>query len=131
MALALGRIQSVSGNIDKPHFMSGGKFSLIGVVSFCTADCGTRILLIMALETGWPGDGGTDYGAAKAGTTNEKTYWKSAVCGMLKWGVDLFWFEAFDEPKKEGAIGQNGQVASEKTWGSFTADRSPKFDMSC
>ncbi len=50
---------------------------------------------------------------------------------MLDWGVDLFWFEAFDEPNKADAIGDNGQKASEKNWGSFNADRSPKFDMRC
>jgi glucan 1,3-beta-glucosidase len=50
---------------------------------------------------------------------------------MLDWGVDLFWFEAFDEPGKQDAIGDNGQRASEKYWGSFTSDREPKFDMRC
>ena len=82
-------------------------------------------------ETGWPGDGGSDAGAAKASTANEETYWKSAVCGILDWGIDLFWFEAFDEPNKADAIGDNGQSASEKNWGSFTADRTPKFNMKC
>ncbi|RMD43246.1 hypothetical protein DV735_g1884, partial [Chaetothyriales sp. CBS 134920] len=77
------------------------------------------------------GDGGSDAGAAKAGTDNEAAYWKSAVCGLLDWGVDLFWFEAFDEPNKPDAIGTNGQVASEQHWGSFTSDRQPKFDMRC
>lgn len=82
-------------------------------------------------ETGWPGSGGSDAGAAKAGNDNEETYWNSAVCGMLDWGVDLFWFEAFDEPNKADAIGDNGKSASEKYWGSFTADRKPKFNMRC
>jgi glucan 1,3-beta-glucosidase len=82
-------------------------------------------------ETGWPGTGGTDAGAAKAGDDNMETYWKSAVCGLLDWGVDLFWFEAFDEPNKPSAIGDNGQEASESHWGSFDADRNPKFDMHC
>lgn len=48
---------------------------------------------------------------------------------MLEWGIDLFWFEAFDEPNKADAIGDDGQVASEKYWGSFTSDRTPKFNM--
>jgi glucan 1,3-beta-glucosidase len=60
-----------------------------------------------------------------------KTYWQSAVCGLLDWGVDLFWFEAFDEPNKADAIGDDGVAASEKHWGSFTSDRQPKFDMKC
>ncbi len=82
-------------------------------------------------ETGWPGTGGSDAGAAKAGDQNMETYWKSAVCGLLDWGVDLFWFEAFDEPNKADAIGDNGQVASEQHWGSFDSSRKPKFDMHC
>ncbi|KAJ9632866.1 glycoside hydrolase 3 protein [Knufia peltigerae] len=105
MAQALGHVQEVSGSLDKVKFMNG--------------------------ETGWPGTGGTDAGAAKAGDDNMKTYWQSAVCGLLDWGVDLFWFEAFDEPDKPDAIGDNGQKASEQHWGSFTSDRKPKFDMHC
>lgn len=105
MAQALAHVQDVSGSIDGIHFMNG--------------------------ETGWPGTGGSDAGAAKAGDDNEETYWKSAVCGMLDWGIDLFWFEAFDEPGKADAIGDNGQSASEKYWGSFKADRTPKFNMCC
>ena len=50
---------------------------------------------------------------------------------MLDWGVDLFWFEAFDEPNKADAIGTDGKSASEKNWGSFTSDRTPKFNMKC
>jgi len=105
MAQALGHVQEVTGSLDKVHFMNG--------------------------ETGWPGTGGSDAGAAIAGDDNMKTYWQSAVCGLLDWGVDLFWFEAFDEPNKADAIGDDGQVASEKHWGSFDSTRTPKFDMHC
>jgi glucan 1,3-beta-glucosidase len=55
-------------------------------------------------ETGWPTDGGTDYGAAKAGTKNAATYWSQGVCGMLDWGFNLFYFEAFDEPWKPASM---------------------------
>jgi glucan 1,3-beta-glucosidase len=85
----------------------------------------------MTGETGWPGDGGSDYGAATAGTSNAASYWKSAVCGILDWGVDLFWFEAFDEPTKAAAIGQDGKSEDETHWGAFTVDRSAKFSLSC
>jgi len=105
MAQALGHVQDITGSLDTVHFMNG--------------------------ETGWPGDGGSDAGAATAGTKNEASYWSSAVCGMLDWGVDLFWFEAFDEPNKADAIGTNGQSASEKNWGAFSSDRTPKFSMQC
>lgn len=76
-------------------------------------------------------DGGTDYEAAKAGTKNAETFWKKGVCGMLDWGVDLFYFEAFDESWKPDSTGDNGQPQSEKYWGLFTDDRSSKFDTSC
>ncbi|KAJ5331254.1 Glucan 1-3-beta-glucosidase [Penicillium atrosanguineum] len=82
-------------------------------------------------ETGWPTDGGSDYEAAKAGTQNAQTFWKTGVCGMLAWGVDLFYFEAYDESWKPNSVGDNGQAMDEKHWGLYTADRKSKFDMSC
>ncbi|KAB8257648.1 glycoside hydrolase superfamily [Aspergillus pseudonomiae] len=82
-------------------------------------------------ETGWPTDGGSDYAAAKAGTQNAARYWKEAVCSMLAWGVDVFYFEAFDESWKPTSIGDNGEEKDETHWGLFTADRKAKFDLSC
>ncbi|KAI1937136.1 glycoside hydrolase 3 protein [Ophidiomyces ophidiicola] len=82
-------------------------------------------------ETGWPSAGGTDYGAAKAGTENAKTYHDTAVCGMLAWGFDLFFFEFLDEPWKPKSIGQNGVAADETHWGMYTADRKPKYRVEC
>ena len=42
--------------------------------------------------------GGSDYGSnAKAGTDNAQTFWDEGVCGMLAWGGNVFYFEAFDE----------------------------------
>lgn len=76
-------------------------------------------------------DGGSDYEAAKAGTDNAEKFWKTGVCGMLAWGVDLFYFEAFDESWKPASIGDNGKPMDEKHWGLFTADRKVKFDTSC
>jgi glucan 1,3-beta-glucosidase len=102
---AFAHIQSISGSTTTPELWNG--------------------------ETGWPTDGGSDYNAAKAGTENAATYWKSGVCGMLKWGVNLFYFEAFDEPNKPDSIGQDGKPANERHWGAFTADLKPKMDLSC
>jgi len=82
-------------------------------------------------ETGWPTDGGSDFGAAKAGTANAKAYYQSAICGMLAWGVNLFYFEAFDEPWKPDSIGDNGQPADEKHWGAMDAYRATKFSLQC
>lgn len=82
-------------------------------------------------ETGWPTDGGTDYSVAKAGTANAEKYYQNGVCGLLAWGVDVFYFEAFDEAWKPNSVGDNGQAMDEKHWGMFTADRQPKFNMTC
>ena len=121
MAQALAHVQETSGSLDKVYFMNGGKFT-----AWSRHNIATNIS-----ETGWPGTGANDAGAAKAGDGNMATYWKSSICAMLDWGVDLFWFEAFDEPNKQDATGDNGVTASEKHWGSFTSDRKPKFNMKC
>ena len=68
---ALGHIQQVAGSLDSIEFWNG--------------------------ETGWPTDGGSDYGAAKASTQNAATFYSQGVCGMLDWGISVFYFEAFDE----------------------------------
>ncbi|KAL4917628.1 glycoside hydrolase superfamily [Aspergillus aurantiobrunneus] len=82
-------------------------------------------------ESGWPSDGGSDYGPAKAGTQNAKEYYKNAVCAMLTWGVDVFYFEAFDETWKPMSTGDNGEPMDETHWGLFTDQRKAKFDTSC
>jgi len=102
---AIGHIQEVSGSLDAIHIMNG--------------------------ETGWPTDGGTSYQQATAGTQNAYTFWRSGVCGMLDWGVDLFYFEAFDEPGKPITTGTDGKPANEQHWGAFTTDRSAKFNLDC
>jgi len=105
MQQAIGHIQEASGSLDAVHIMTG--------------------------ETGWPTTGGTNYGAAMAGTTNAQTYWQSGVCGMLDWGVDVFYFEAFDEPDKPDSVGADGSAENEQHWGALNADRSTKFTMKC
>lgn len=58
---------------------------------------------------------------------------------MLKWGVNVFVFEAFDEPHKEsaqveGKKGKDGKVEEnvEKYWGVFEEGATkPKFDLTC
>jgi len=82
-------------------------------------------------ETGWPTDGGSDYGPAKASTADARTFHEQGVCAILAWGVDVFYFEAFDEPWKPVSIGDNGKTADETHWGMYTADRKPKYEVSC
>jgi len=102
---AMTHIQKVAGGTDKVEFWNG--------------------------ETGWPTDGGSNYGPAIAGTSNAQTYYSQAVCGLLDWGVNAFYFEAFDEPWKPASIGQDGSAADETHWGAMNADRSAKFSLKC
>lgn len=50
---------------------------------------------------------------------------------MLGRGMDVFYFEAFDESWKPNSVGDNGQSRDEKHWGMFTADRKAKFNTTC
>ncbi|KAK8196719.1 glycoside hydrolase 3 protein [Zalaria obscura] len=102
---ALGQIQSVSGSLNSIEFWTG--------------------------ETGWPTTGGTNYGAAIAGTSNAQTYWDDAVCGMLAWGGNVFSFEAFDEPWKPESVGEDGSASDETHWGVMTSGRTAKFSLTC
>lgn len=100
-------IQQLAGSLDEIEFWNG--------------------------ETGWPTTGGTDYGNAKAGTELAAEYYSRAVCGGLDWGINVFYFEAFDEPWKPTSTGDNGQDADETHWGAMNADRSLKqnFPLKC
>ena len=81
-------------------------------------------------ETGWP-SAGSSYQSATPGLTEAATYWSTAVCGILDWGVNVFSFEAFDEPWKPVSVGQDGSVADETHWGVWNADRTSKYSTSC
>ncbi|KAK6391038.1 hypothetical protein LTR65_004795 [Meristemomyces frigidus] len=104
---AMGHIQLTAGSLDSIEFWNG--------------------------ETGWPTTGGTDYGVATAGTDLAAAYYTQAVCGMLDWGVNVFYFEAFDEPWKPASVGDNGAAEDETHWGAMNADRSLKqgFSLQC
>lgn len=81
-------------------------------------------------ETGWP-TAGTTYQNAVPSIASAQTFWSDAVCGMIDWGVNVFYFEAFDEPWKPLSTGADGSVADETHWGAWNGDRSSKFDYSC
>ncbi|KAK1977057.1 family 17 glycosyl hydrolase [Colletotrichum cereale] len=101
---AFGRIQSVSGSTNKPELWVG--------------------------ETGWPSDG-AKYQNAIPGHDNAQAFYGDGVCGMVKWGFNVFFFEAFDEPWKPHAIGKDGSEAPETHWGGMTADRMAKYSLLC
>lgn len=75
--------------------------------------------------------GGTNYGASIASTDNAQTFWSQGVCGMLDWGVNVFYFEAFDEPWKPLSTGDDGTSQDETHWGAYTSDRVAKFSLTC
>ncbi|KAB8296446.1 hypothetical protein EYC80_009187 [Monilinia laxa] len=81
-------------------------------------------------ETGWPTAGST-YQSAIPGISSAQTFWKEAICGILDWGVNVFSFEAFDEPWKPLSTGQDGSVADETHWGVWNSDRSSKYSLNC
>ncbi|KAI9779333.1 MAG: glycoside hydrolase 3 protein [Geoglossum umbratile] len=81
-------------------------------------------------ETGWP-TGGSSYEAASPGIQEAEQFWKEGVCGIKAWGVNVFSFEAFDEPWKPVSTGQDGKVADETHWGVWNADRTSKYDLKC
>ena len=74
-------------------------------------------------ETGWPTTG-SNYQTAVPGVDAAAIFWPNAICSILDWGVNVFSFEAFDEPWKPVSIGQDGSVADETHWGVWSADRS-------
>ena len=87
----------------------------------------TRCLTLLAYNH----TGGTNYGAAIAGTQNAASFYQKTICTALTWGVNLFCFEAFDEPWKPASIGDNGASADETHWGVMTGDRQVKFPLQC
>ncbi|KAK1997438.1 family 17 glycosyl hydrolase [Colletotrichum falcatum] len=101
---AFGRIQSVSGSTNKPEVWVG--------------------------ETGWPSDG-AKYQNAVPGHGNAQAFYGDGVCAMVKWGFNVFFFEAFDEPWKPHAIGKDGSQAPETHWGGMNADRTAKYSLLC
>ncbi|KAI1408580.1 glycoside hydrolase family 17 protein [Hypoxylon sp. FL1857] len=101
---AFGHIQEKSGSTDKIELWVG--------------------------ETGWP-TGGDKYQNAQPGKQQASVFYSQAVCGMVDWGFNVFFFEAFDESWKPKAVGEDGSVADETSWGAMTADRKPKYSLKC
>ncbi|KAF7899511.1 hypothetical protein EAF00_003847 [Botryotinia globosa] len=81
-------------------------------------------------ETGWP-TAGSKYQNAVPGTSSAQTFWSEGICGIMDWGVNVFSFEAFDEPWKPVSTGADGSVADETHWGVWNSDRSSKYSLSC
>jgi glucan 1,3-beta-glucosidase len=97
---ALNHMQSVQGSLSDCEFWVG--------------------------ETNWP-SAGDDYGAAVPSLQEAESYWKNAICAILAWGINVFVFEAFDEPYKPE---EHGNVV-ERHWGVFDENRKPKWDLTC
>lgn len=75
--------------------------------------------------------GGSNYGSAIASTANALTFWTEGVCGIKAWGVNVFYFEAFDEPWKPASVGDDGVAEDETHWGAMTSTRAIKFPLTC
>nr|XP_036580803.1 glycosyl hydrolase family 17 [Colletotrichum truncatum]KAF6788875.1 glycosyl hydrolase family 17 [Colletotrichum truncatum] len=82
------------------------------------------------LRLGWPSEG-AKYQHALPGFENAEAFYSEGVYGMIRWGFNVFFFEAFDEPWKPHAIGEDGSEAPEGHWGGMKADRSAKYPLRC
>jgi len=58
-------------------------------------------------------------------------FYSQAVCGMVAWGFNVFFFEAFDETWKPKSKGDDGIEADETHWGAMDVNRTPKFSLKC
>jgi glucan 1,3-beta-glucosidase len=119
---AFGHIQSVAGSTTTgPELWVGETGSYLAY----------KMKNILANKNaGWP-TAGSVYQSAVPSTSNAQTFWSNAVCGILDWGVNVFSFEAFDEPWKPVSTGQDGSVADETHWGVWNADRTAKYSTTC
>jgi len=104
MMQAFGHIQAVSGSTDKIELWVG--------------------------ETGWP-TAGSKYQNAVPGIDNANTFYSQGLCGIIDWGFNAFFFEAFDETWKPVSVGQDGTAADETHWGAMTDTRTPKYNLKC
>lgn len=74
---------------------------------------------IIVTETGWP-SAGPSFGDAEASLANEEEYFNQAVSWLRLRQLPYIWFSGWDEPQ---------QPESEKSWGLFTSDGTPKFPL--
>ena len=79
---------------------------------------------------GWP-TAGTKYQAAVPAVDSAARFYTQGICGMVDWGFNAFFFEAFDEPWKPVSIGQDGSGADETHWGGMDANRTAKYNLKC
>ncbi|EPY51431.1 glucan 1,3-beta-glucosidase Bgl2 [Schizosaccharomyces cryophilus OY26] len=85
---------------------------------------GTNNVQFLVGETGWP-TGGPSYGEADTSNDIAKQFYHEALCQILKKGIDVYYFEAFDESYK----GTDSNV--EPHFGAFYSNRVPKFSLNC
>lgn len=78
-------------------------------------------------ETGWP-TAGSDFGDAHPSIENARDFWKNGVCGIRAWGVNVCFFEAFDEDWKPDT---SHSLGVEKHWGAWYSNRTLKYPLTC
>jgi len=84
-------------------------------------------------ESGWPtsrvyrGDSYEGGLIGKAGEAEQHTFFKAFNAWINHNHIHAFYFEAFDENWKGGFDGKNPKQKSEKHWGLYNADRTPKL----
>lgn len=78
---------------------------------------------VLVGETGWPSDGDMN-GQALPSVKNEEAYLRQVLEWSQEGGVQVFWFEAFDENWKDA-----GYAGVERHWGLHYADGRAKFGV--
>lgn len=74
-------------------------------------------------ETGWPTAGGNQ-GSAVPSVTNLQTYWRMVACpGGPLYGMNYFWFSAFDAPSASPGVESNFGIAD--------SNRKLKINLQC
>lgn len=87
---AFGHVQDIAGSLTTGPELWVGEVAELNVL-------GGEGRLEMLSDVGWPTTRST-YQNAVPRTSNAQTFWQKGICGILDWGVNVFSFEAFDEP---------------------------------
>lgn len=85
---------------------------------------GTNNVTFWVGETGWPTDG-PSYGEADATVDIASEFFQEALCNIRRKGIDIFFFEAFDEDWK----GDSSSV--EPYFGAMYSNRTLKYNLNC
>jgi glucan 1,3-beta-glucosidase len=125
---AYQKIETVSGTHDIELWTgeTGWPTSTIlpCFVTVCT-EVRTRNVLIL------PSASAVRQDNAVGGMTSASQFWSRSICGMLNWGYNVLYFEAFDEYGRDPSPASTGKRIDEAHWGAMYMNRTTKFPLAC